>query len=164
MFGRSFLCVIALVLAAAPSYGQSAIGIDLGATTLGDEFDSGALFEAGLRFGGLKPKRVNADVRLTTFPQALAEGFVLLSADVDAAYVVPLGQSVVATPRAGFSLLGGGGAEGAGGVAGINVGFGIVVRSTSRVGVRLDYGYRNYLSESEGFSTSSFSFGIVWVH
>jgi len=28
----------------------------------------------------------------------------------------------------------------------------------------IDYGYRNYLSESEGFGASSFSFGIVWVH
>ena len=155
---------LVLALLSVSAQGQSAVGIDLGATTLGEDFDSGALFEAGLRFGSLKPKRVNADVRLTTFPQALADGFVLLAADVDGAYVVPVGTSVVATPRAGVSLLGGGGAGGAGGVAGINLGVGIVVRSTSRVGIRFDYGYRNYLSESDGFSTSSVSFGIVWVH
>ena len=153
-----------LSLQAEPSQRQSAIALELGATALGDEFDSDALLEAGVRFGSLKPKQLNADVRLTTFPQGLAEGFVLLSADVDAAYVLPLGKDVVATPRVGLTGLAGGGSEGGGAVWGANVGFGIVVRSTASVGVRLDYGYRRYLSDDSGFSASSFSFGIVWLH
>ena len=42
---------------------QTSVAVDLGATTFGDEYDSYTFFEAGVRLGGLKPKRVNADAR-----------------------------------------------------------------------------------------------------
>ena len=142
---------------------QSAVAVDLGVTTFGDEYDSFTLVEAGLRLGGLKPKRINADGRLTTFPQALADGGILLSADIDAAYVAPLGKGVDATPRVGFTMLAGGSSEVGGAAAGVNFGVGIVAGLTSPVGVRFDFGRRIYLS-GDGFGASSFSIGIVWVH
>lgn len=154
---------IALVLAISSiTATQSAVAVDLGATSFGGEYDSFTFFEAGLRLGGLKPKRINADGRLTTFPQALAEGGILLSADIEAAYVAPLGKGVVATPRVGFTMLAGGSSEGGGALAGVNFGVGIVAGLTSPVAVRFDFGRRIYVSE-EGFGASSFSIGVVWV-
>ena len=160
-----FVRALALVfLAASPLAGQSFVAVDAGATTLGDEYESYSLFDTGVRLGSLKPNRVNADARIGTFPQALAEGAVVLSIDVDAAYVLPLGKAIAAAPRGGFSILAGGG--GGGGVAapGLTFGLGIVAGLAEPVGVRFDYTHRTYLGMGEGVGSSTFSIGIVWVH
>jgi hypothetical protein len=169
MFGRSLLSSVSLVLAlgslaASPSHGQSVVAVEVGATTLGDEYESISLFETGLRFGSLRPKQVNADVRIATYPQALTAGVIVLSSDMDLAYVLPLGKGTVATPRGGFSLLAGFGGEAAAAAPGLNFGLGVVAGLSSPVGVRFDYSHRTYLGAGEGMRASSFSIGIVWVH
>ncbi|HWC74550.1 MAG TPA: hypothetical protein VG454_11500 [Gemmatimonadales bacterium] len=169
MFVRRFFPVITLVLAigcitVTPLWSQSAVALDFGITTLGDEYESYKLLEAGLRFGSLRPKQVNADVRITTFPDALTAGAVLLSADVDATYVLPLRKGIDLTPRAGMSLLGGASGDGADAATGVNFGVGVVAGLTSPIGIRFDFGHRTYLGHGAGVGASSFSMGIVWVH
>ena len=158
------LALVISSMTATQTSGQSAVALDFGATRAGDEYDSITLLEVGVRVGSLKPKRVNVDVRLTTFPQALTAGFIALASDLDAAYVLPLGKGTVATPRIGMSLVGGASEEGAGGVPGVNFGVGIVAGLTSPVAVRFDFGRRILLGGGEGLGASSFSIGIVWVH
>jgi hypothetical protein len=170
MLGRSFLSIASLALAirfvAAPSlHAQSAVAVDGGITSLGEGYGSISVFETGVRFGSLKPKQVNADVRFATSPKALMSGLIVLAADIDAAFVLPLGQGMVATPRAGVSLLAGVSGEGGGGVPGVNFGLGVVAGLTSPLGVRFDYTHRTYLvGEGEGIGATSFTIGIVWVH
>ncbi|PYP19538.1 MAG: hypothetical protein DMD54_02360 [Gemmatimonadetes bacterium] len=125
MFGRSLFPSVSLVLAigffAVPSlHAQSAVAVDGGVTTLGDGYESISVFETGVRFGSLRRKHVNADVRLATAPQALTLGALVLAADIDAAYVLPLGKGIDATPRAGFSMVAAVSTGGAGAVPGIN--------------------------------------------
>lgn len=162
MFGR-FALVIGLV--AAPSlHAQSAVAVEGGVITFGDEYESYSFFETGVRFGSLRANRINADIRFATVPQALTAGVIVLSSDMDATYVLRLGKGTVATPRAGFSLVGGASGEGAAGAAGLNFGLGVVAGLTSPVGVRFDYSHHTYLTMGEGVGASSFSIGIVWVH
>jgi hypothetical protein len=161
MFGL----VLAIRFVAAPFLlAQSAVTVDVGVTTVSDEYESISLLETGVRFGSLKSKRVNADVRIATFPKALTAGVIVLATDIDAAYVIPLGKGTVATPRAGLTLVGGVSGEGAGGAYGVNLGLGVVAGLTSPVGIRFDYSRRIFLADGEGLAASSFSIGIVWVH
>lgn len=171
MFGRSFLPTASLVLAigfvGAPSLqAQSAVTVDGGVTTLSDGYESASFFETGVRFGSLRSKRVNADVRIATAPQALTLGALVIAADIDAAYVLPLGRGLVATPRAGFSMVAAVGSSGAGGVLGINYGVGVVARLTEPLAVRFDYSHRTFLGAGEGESigASSFLVGIAVLH
>lgn len=169
MFGRSFFLVIGLVLAigsitATPSHGQSFVAVDLGATRIGDEYDSYSLFDAGVRLGSLRPKQVNADVRIATFPEALTAGVILLSTDIDLAYVLPLGQGIDATPRGGFTMLAGFGGGSGAAAPGLNFGLGVVAGLKSPVGVRFDYTHRTYLGPGQGIRSSTVSIGIVWAH
>ena len=167
MFGRSFIPAVSLVLAivAAPSsHAQSSVAFEGGVRSVGDGSESISLFEAGVRFGSLRPKQVNSDIRISTFPQGLTGGVIVLSTDFDAAVVLPLGKGAVATPRAGLSLVGAASGEGAGGAPGLNVGLGVIAGLTSPVGVRFDYSYSTYFAIAEGIRASSFSIGIVWVH
>ncbi len=162
MFGL----VLAIRFVAAPSLlAQSAVTVDVGVTTVSSEYESISLLETGVRFGSLKSKRVNADVRIATFPRALTAGVIVLATDIDAAYVLPLGKGTVATPRGGFSLVGAASGEGAAGAPGVNFGIGVVAGLTSPIGVRLDYSHRTFFDTGEeGLGASSFSIGIVWVH
>lgn len=169
MFGRRFVPAVSLVLvigfvAALPSHAQSAVALDGGFTSFSDGYESFALFETGLRFSSLTPKRVNTDVLIATFPQALTSGVMLFSADIDAAFVVPLGSWGDATPRAGVSLIGAAGGDGGGGAAGVNFGLGVVARLNQPLAVRFDYSHRTYLTEGDGIGASSVVIGIAWVH
>jgi hypothetical protein len=170
MFGRSCLSSVSLALAigfvVAPSLlGQSAVALEGGVATVGDEYESYSLFETGVRLGSLTRKRVNPDVRITTFPRALTAGIVVLATDLDAAFVLPLGKGTVMTPRAGLSLVGGVSADGAAGAPGVNFGIGVVAGLTSPIGLRLDYSHRTFFDTGEErVGASSFSIGIVWVH
>jgi hypothetical protein len=168
MSGRRFVPAVWLALAisfvAPPSRAQSVVAVDGGVTRFGDEYESFAVLETGLRFSSLTPQRLNAEVRIATFPEALTSGFMVCSADVDAAFVVPLGTWGDATPRAGISLIGAAGGEGAAGAAGVNYGLGIVARLSQPLAVRFDYSHRTYLGGVEGLSALSFLIGIAWVH
>ena len=169
MLGRPFFpagaLVLALVsLAASPSHGQSFVAVEVGGTTLSSEYESYSLFDLGLRLGSLLPNQVNADARVATFPQALTAGVIVLSLDIDVAYVLPLGKGIGATPRGGFSMLAGVGAAAAAAAPGLNYGLGVVAGLTEPVGVRFDYGHRTYLGPGQGTGSSTFSIGIVWVH
>jgi len=162
MFGL----VLAIGFVAVPSLpAQSAVTVDVGVTTVSDEYESISLLETGVRFGSLKSKRVTADVRIATFPKALTAGVIVLATDIDAAYVIPLGKGTVATPRGGFSLVGAASGDGAAGAPGVNFGIGVVAGLTSPIGVRLDYSHRTFFDTGEeGVGASSFSIGLVWVH
>ena len=171
MFGRSCFPAVALVLAigalaASRAHSQSVVGVDAGSTTLSDEYESVSLFEVGLRFGSLTRKHVNADVHLATAPQALTVGALVLAADIDAAYVLPLGKDIDATPRAGFSMVAAVGSGGGAGVPGINYGVGVVARLNTPLAIRFDYSHRTFLTPGEGESigTSSFLIGIAVLH
>ncbi len=161
-----FRLVLAIGFFAAPSLlAQSAVTVDVGVTTVSAEYESISLLETGVRFGSLKSKRVNADVRIATFPRALTAGVIVLATDIDAAYVIPLGKGTVATPRGGVSLVGAASGDGAAGAPGVNFGIGVVAGLTSPIGVRLDYSHRIFFDTGEeGVGSSSFSIGIVWVH
>ena len=171
MFGRSLFPSVSLVLAigffAVPSlHAQSAVAVDGGVTTLGDGYESISIFETGVRFGSLRRKRVNADVRLATAPQALTFGALVLAADIDAAYVLPLGKGIDATPRAGFSMVAAVSSGGAGAVPGINYGVGVVARLTAPLAIRFDYSHRIFRAPGDGESigASSFLIGIAVLH
>jgi hypothetical protein len=173
MVGRHFLhagsltLVIGFIVAApSPSHAQSVVAVDGGVTALSDGYDSYSVFETGIRFGSLRPKRVNADVQIGTFPRALAFGALVLSSDMDVALVLPLGAGVDAMPRAGFSLVVGASGEGVVGAAGVNYGVGILARLTAPLAVRFDYTHRTYLAvdDGENVGASSLLIGIAWVH
>lgn len=166
---RRFALTASLVLsfgfaAAPPSCAQSAVAVDAGVTTFRDEYETLALFETGVRFSSLTPKRVSADVRITTFPQALSGGVLLLSADVDAAYVVPLGERGYATPRLGVSVIGGAGSGGAGAMAGVNYGLGLVTRLDGPLALRFDASHRTYAGGEASIGAWAFSIGVAWLH
>ncbi len=99
-----------------PLLAQSSVAIEVGAATPDDGHDALAVFETGVRFSSLKPHSLGPHVPSATVPQALTSGILLLAADLDAAYVVLLGERAYATPRAGISVIGGVGGGAAGGV------------------------------------------------
>ena len=168
MSGRLVVPTLSVVLsvglaAAPPLRAQSAVAVDAGVATLGDGRDAIALFESGVRFSSLKPGHLGADFRIATFPQALTAGVFAFGADLDAVLVIPLGERVYATPRAGVSVIGGVSGAGAGGVPGVNYGFGLVARMNDPLALRIDYSHFFYPGDP-AVGASSFSVGITWVH
>ena len=168
MAGRSLVVTLSLAVSfgftgAPVLQAQSSVAVDAGAAAIGDGEDTYSFFETGVRFSSLKPKRVSADVRLATAPQALASGVLLLATDIDAAYVAPLGEGVYLTPRIGASLILAAGGDDAAGLPGLNYGVGLVARLNGPLALRVDYSRFLYLMDPSA-GASTFSIGIAWLH
>jgi hypothetical protein len=111
------------------------VGASVGVPGSGGEA-APSLFTVGAHFTQLRPGRLGADLALGTIPRAVTEGAVVGGARAGVALPLALSQGVLLLPSAGASLLGGVGAGGGAGTAGLNAGVAAVVFPAGAVGLR----------------------------
>jgi hypothetical protein len=111
------------------------IGGSLGMFGSGAETAPLELMTVGVNFTQVRPRWIGADISIGTMPRVLAEGVMVLGGRFDATIPVPVAPGVLLLPAAGFSVVGGAGDGGAGGVVGYNVGAAAVF-GTGNVGFR----------------------------
>ena len=140
---------------------KMAVGVEGGALSGFDE----SLFQLGLRVTPSRGGYGAADVAFATLPDYLLHGTLVFLMDLGVTYGAPRDSSpVYVFPHGGVSMLGvvglsngGGGAE-----AGINVGAGLLMLVSPRIGVTVDYTYR--LISGGEFPLSSITFGLMFMH
>jgi hypothetical protein len=111
------------------------VGASIGLPGAGGEA-APSLFTVGAHVTQLRPGRPGVDLAVGTVPRALAEGVVALGARAGVGLPLALSRGVLVLPSAGASLLGGVGAGGVGGTAGLHAGVAAVVLPASTVGLR----------------------------
>ena len=123
-----------------------------------------AAFLIGLRITAVKPGSLaGVDFSVSTFPDAIADGFWILMPNLDIAAPVAIGSSAWLLPRVGVSALVGFGGGSGGAAAGGNVGIGLLGRTGERSGVRLDVTHTRYLSGGESVGFTALTFGYAWM-
>jgi len=159
------IVIVATVGAALPVNARaqappSALVFEAGAWHAYDE----SLLQLGVRATPTHGGFTTVDLAFATFPDLLFDGVMQFQMDVDVTHGAPRDTSSVCVfPRAGFSLLTAGSisSSGSGGSAiGYNAGIGLFFRTSSHVGIRLDYTYRRFLAVDGSFS--SITAGLVF--
>lgn len=156
------LAMVALALATAapllaeesPLLGRSAVQFD-GAIAWAE---GGALPLVGMRFSRFASRRVGLELGVTTPPQAIAWGLVLMP-DVDAVVAVPMGSGTAFLARGGVSAVAGMRGGEAGAFPGVNVGAGLLMKASRSTAVRLDYTWRAFPGVS--FSTATLGVALL---
>lgn len=140
---------------------KMAVGVEGGALSGFGE----SLFQLGLRVTPSRGGYGSVDFAFATLPDILLNGTLVFLMDLGVTYGAPRDSSpVYVFPHGGVSMLGvtglssgGGGAE-----AGINVGAGLLMLASPRIGVTVDYTYR--LISGGEFPLSSITFGLMFMH
>lgn len=110
----------------------------------------------GVRYSRFPMRGVGWELGVATPPQALSSGLILMP-DLDAVVALPMGSRAALLARGGVSGIVGIVDGGAGGIPGVNLGAGLLVKDSRNVGVRLDYTWRAF----PGATFSSVTLGMV---
>ncbi|HJS42031.1 MAG TPA: hypothetical protein VJ755_01045 [Gemmatimonadales bacterium] len=144
---------------------KSAVGVEIG--TMGVSGTDESLFQLGLRVRPQQGGYGSVDFSFATFPDALSSDAFLFLMDLGITYGAPKDSSpVYVFPHGGASLLACAGLSNGscgGAVAGYNVGAGLLVRASPKLGIGFDYTYRRTLSLG-GVGAHSMTFGLMFLH
>lgn len=163
---RSVTLVVALMLgtaavARAQSRSQMAVGVEAGALHLFDE----NLLQLGLRVRPARGGYGSVDFAFATLPDLLFDGTIVLLMDLGITYGAPSdSSSLYVFPHGGVSLLSAGNVSSSGGggaTAGFNVGAGMLLRASRKLGFTFDYTYRRF---RDGLPASSIGAGLMFLH
>ncbi len=154
-FHRTVLLVVTLVLAAmsprlAAQNTPQRLKPALGASVERFIYEGTGITAVSFHYSGLKPNALSTEIGAAVFPDALAAGALYLAPDLGAAYDVR-GTGLDLLFKAGLSALtavGGGFAF----QPGFHLGSGLLIRTGTASGVRLDVVHHSYLIDqnSEG--------------
>ncbi len=148
------------VVVSARAQSTTAFGVEAGVWNAFDE----SVLQVGFRVAPTHGGFGTIDFAFATFPEAVSHGIILFQMDFDITHGVPKEDSPVAFfPRGGISFLTAGALSGGGGgaVIGYNVGAGLFLRGSSKVGFRVDYTYRRFRGLEQPLA--SITAGVVFL-
>lgn len=161
MRGSTVAALLALSLTLpTEAQAQRAQSVEMGFLSL----DEDALFLLGYRVMHA-PRGVGVDFSIATWPEGLTEGFLFLFPHLDLTAPIAVGSRAWLLPRAGLSAIIGAGEGGGGGIAGYNVGIGLMGRISERHGLRLDVTHMRLIGDEvdEGIGITALTIGFAWI-
>ena len=140
---------------------QRSQSVEMGIITV---FEDEALFLLGYRVT-YAPRGAGVDFSIATWPEGIVNGGLLLLPHLDLTAPIAVGSRAWLLPRAGLSAIIAVGGDGGGGIAGYNIGIGLMGRISERHGLRFDVTYMRPVGDDavEDVGLTTLSIGFAWI-